>query len=142
MACAAVLLLSGQNRLPASYAEGQVWEYRTRAQDAGSLLKIQKVEPHGDDKVYHLSIIGVRFTTPGIAGILPHTPVSRLALDRSVTRRSSSQAAFPTTAVDDGIAEWRRAKGGIYTIPVSEILRMTDEMLGRRAPQNQPSAGA
>ena len=112
------------------YAEGQVWEYHARPQDAGSLLKIQKISIIADRKVYHVSIIGVHFARPGIAGMLPHAPVSEETLDASVTRPSSSSVAFPLlSTVDEGIAEWERAQGGVFTIPVSQIVDLADKQI-------------
>ena len=122
----AAVSLSAQTA-PIKYAAGQVWEYKTRPQDVGSLLKIQRITVLDDQNVYHLSIIGVKFARSDIAGILPHIPVSKETLDASVTEQSSSKATFPTSAVDEGIAEWQRAKGGVFTIPVSEIIEIADQ---------------
>lgn len=126
----AALVLSGQTT-PPKYAVGQIWEYHSRPQDAGSLLKIQQIGDFGSEKVYHLSIIGAHFATPGIAGILPHIPVSETTLDVSVTKLSSAHPDFPTTALQDGIAEWQKAKGGIFTIPMSQIMEVVDDQTGR-----------
>lgn len=118
--------LSGQAK-PPKYVEGQVWEYRTRPQDAGSLLKVQRVGMMGAKKVYHISIVGVHFATPGISGILPHIPVSDETLDASVTKLSAETRDFPTSALDEGIEEWRKAQGGVFTIPISQIVDIIDE---------------
>ena len=118
--------LSGQASSP-KYVEGQVWEYRTRPQDAGSLLKVQRVEMMGAEKVYHISVVGVHFATPGIAGILPHIPVSGETLDASVTKLSAEKRDFPTSALDEGIDEWRKAQGGVFTIPLSQIVGIIDD---------------
>ena len=122
--------LSGQAP-PARYVAGQVWEYRTRTQDAGSLLKVQRIELLGQQKVYHISIIGVHFSTRGIAGILPHVPVSDETLDASVTKLSATKQDFPTTALDEGIEEWRRANGGVFTIPISQIVGIIDDQAAK-----------
>lgn len=126
--------LSAQTPAP-KYAAGQVWEYRTRPQDAGSLLKIQRIETLRDRPVYHISIIGVHFTQPGFAGILPHLPVSDQTLDASVTRLSPTSPDFPTTGVDEGIAEWRKAEGGVFTIPVAEIIGIVEQTVSGQPKQ-------
>ena len=112
------------------YAEGQVWEYRARPAEAGSLMKIQKIEPvpnGGGERVYHVSIIGIRLTNPRVSPILQHLPVSRETLDRSVTRLGSG-GDFPDLAqVKEGIATWREAEGGIFTISLAEIVGLMDE---------------
>jgi hypothetical protein len=132
---AAAIGLSAQVA-PMPYAEGQIWEYRTRPQDTGSLLKIQRITELGSDKVYHLSVIGVHLRGPGIAGVLPHMPVSRATLDASVTKRSRSTSLFPTTAVDDGITEWRSAQGGVFTITVANIVDIIDDQTSKMNTEN------
>jgi hypothetical protein len=122
--------LSGQAP-PPKYVTGQVWEYRTRQQDAGSLLKVQRVEMLGLTKVYHISVIGVHFSTPGIAGVLPHIPVSDETLDASVTSLSATNPDFPTAALDEGIVEWRSAKGGVFMIPMSQIIGIIDDQTAK-----------
>jgi len=124
---------------PRAFAEGQVWEYRTRPQDRGSLMRIQRIEPHlaggSDDRIYHISIIGVRFATPGVGGELQHLPVSRASLDASVTRLSASAAVFPDPS--EGIALWREARGGVFDVPLAEIVAFAEQAVARGTPQPQ-----
>jgi len=120
--------LGGQTA-PAKYSEGQVWEYKTRAGDEGSLLKIQRIEQSpGFEKygsIYHISIVGFHLGNPAVPPVLPHAPVSRETLDASVTRLSSDKREFPPA--DGGIAEWRQAQGGVFTISVAEIVDIIDQ---------------
>lgn len=119
-----------------SYAEGQVWEYRTRSQDAGSLMRIQRIEarPGGaaSDPIYHISIVGVRFPANGIAGMLQHLPAPRATLDASVTRLSDSAVPFPDPS--PGIAQWREARGGVFDIPLAEIVGYVERIVTEDAP--------
>lgn len=142
-ALAMMLGLPGQlsAQAPASrYAEGQVWEYRTRMGEEGSLLRIQRIEPWpaGDavGRVYHISVIGVRIGGPEGPAELPHMPVSQVTLDASVTRLSASTAAFPSP--EEGIATWREAQGGVFTVPLAEILGFVDRMLQGQRPEPPP----
>jgi hypothetical protein len=110
---------------PDRYAAGQIWEYRTRPSDTGSLLKVQSVENHDVlGTVYHISVIGIRFRNPEMHPELPHTPVSLETLDASVTRLSTKAPVFPKP--EDGIAQWRDDDGGVFTIPVSDIVEIVD----------------
>lgn len=111
------------------YVEGQVWEYRVRAQDPGSLIKIQRIERFGPENVYHLSIIGVNFRAPGASGVVNHIPVSDETLDASVTRKAKRSADFSGAEVDAGIAEWRRANGGVFTITIAAIVNIVDDQI-------------
>ncbi|MEO5938592.1 MAG: hypothetical protein ABIQ43_06230 [Sphingomonas sp.] len=117
------------------YAEGQIWEYKTRLQDTRSLLKIQRIEDGGTrGKIYHISIVGI--VIGGNATVLTHSPVSRAALDASVTRLSDAKLDWPDPT--EGIAEWRAAKGGVFTIPVAEIADITEKgMMQQRSAGNE-----
>jgi len=117
------------------YAEGQVWEYKTRPGEAGSLLRIQKIEkserPGFLGPIYHISIIGVHFAGLPNSNELQHTPVSGRSLDLSVTRLSRSKAVFPDAA--PGIAQWREARGGVFTLSIAEVLSAVEQAYGDRS---------
>lgn len=116
------------------YAEGQVWEYRTRPQHAGSLIRIQRIEDGGKiGRIYHISIVGLTFAgaSPG-KSLLVHCPVSRQTLDASVTKRSKVQRDWPDMTA--GIAEWRAANGGVFTIDIAEIVTVLETTMSRGAP--------
>ena len=117
------------------YSEGQVWAYRTRPGDEGSLLKIQHIERQGNQTIYHLSVIGFHLHANGFVGVLQHEPVSRQTLDNSVVELRPDPGTFPSA--DEGIAEWRRARGGVYTITVAETLEVMDRTLATH--QEQPA---
>jgi hypothetical protein len=125
-----------------TYAEGQVWEYKARPQDKGSLLKIQKIEalPEFADKgsVYHVSIIGLNFNGLPLAGYIQHAPFTKGSLDASVTRLSSSSVEFPDAS--GGIAEWKRAQGGVFTVTVAEAVSFVEQMVRERAPLGPSSS--
>lgn len=128
---AAAAATLGQADARETYREGQVWEYRTRREDEGSLLRIQRIETPpasaNHSPIYHISVIGVHFHGAPLAGELAHLPVSRETLDASVTRLSTASVAFPDA--EPGIAEWRSAQGGVFTIPLAEIITSVERMV-------------
>lgn len=132
-----ILLAVPASAMPAAtpdrYAQGQVWEYRTRPQDAGSLIRIQRIEDGGKlGRIYHISIVGLTFPgAPAGQSMLMHSPVSRQTLDASVTKLSTVQRDWPDTT--DGIAEWRAARGGVFTIGIAEIVALTEQMMSQGA---------
>jgi hypothetical protein len=67
------LLSSNANASELNYSVGQVWEYKNRPQDSGSLLKVQKIEKigAGDDQmeVFHISVIGITYADPRGGGV-------------------------------------------------------------------------
>ena len=72
------------------YAEGQVWNYKTREGEEESRLYIVKVE--SDEMlgwIFHIFVDGLEIKNPHLAGgvqsVLPHSPVSEVTLDKSVT---------------------------------------------------------
>jgi hypothetical protein len=137
VALSILLGLSGQPGAQAPrYAEGQVWEYRARPGEEGSLLRIQRIEPWpaGDavGRVYHISVIGVRIGGPAGQVEMPHLPVSRQTLDASVTRLSARTDAFPSA--EEGIVTWRDDRGGVFDAPVAEIIGFVDGVMQGRQP--------
>lgn len=129
-----LVTLTGAEQRPQTYAEGQVWEYHHRAGDDGSQLKIQKIElseaRSTADPIYHISVVGVNFSGIGLADGIQHLPVSRQTLDASVTQPAKSPASFPDPT--EGIAQWRAAKGGVFKIPVAEIVEMVGQQFQQR----------
>jgi hypothetical protein len=125
---AVMMMVSGQALAAHDYAVGQVWEYKTRPGDEGSLLKVQQIDNEPAfaklGPVYHISIIGFHLTNPQMTPALPHATVTKAVLDESVTRISSSDAIFPNAQA--AVAEWRQAKGGVFTISVAEIVGLAD----------------
>ena len=123
------LLSSNANASELTYSVGQVWEYKNRPQDSGSLLKIQKIEKigAGDDEmeVFHISVIGITYADPRGGTESPHLPVSRETLDQSVSKLSGSNAKFPDPS--EGIEIWRDAQGGFFSIPVAEIIQIGED---------------
>jgi hypothetical protein len=126
LAFAATFFLGQPAAAQDRYAVGQVWEYQTRPQDGGSLIRIQRIEElPGHGTVYHISMIGIRIgDATQTAG---HLPVSRQTLDASVTRLSASTAEFPDAS--EGIAEWRRPQGGVFTTTLAEIADFLEKAL-------------
>jgi len=113
---------------PPKYAEGQVWSYKARLGEEGSLLKIQKIEAAPDGPIFHISVIGFRLRNPKIVPRLQHAPVSPQTLDSSVIALQPDPGNFPPlSAVEQGIDEWRRGKGGVFTIPISDIIKVMDD---------------
>lgn len=121
------------NAKPIAFKSGQVWEYRTRPQDGGSLVKIQRISR---DRVlgliYHISLIGLTMRNAEMDGSLMHAPVSREVLDKSVVKRFGGKATFPSA--DEGIAEWKKAEGGVFTIGLAEIADLVDGTTSKSVP--------
>lgn len=115
-----------------AYAEGQVWHYRTRPGEEGSVVAIRRVEAvpeaAGLGTVFHVSVIGVRIGER-FGTVLPHLPVARETLDSSVTRRA--KGTFELPPFEEGIAQWRAARGGVFTVDLAAIVGFAQTALER-----------
>lgn len=103
--------------------EGQVWEFRARGGEGHALVKIQKVEltPDNRSEIFHVSMIGLRCS---YGTELSHAPVSRQTLVNSVTRLARDFGQFPDHRA--GLEEWKKARGGVYSISLAEIIQIGD----------------
>lgn len=106
-----------------AYETGQVWRYLARSEDPSSLLRIAAIEA-ADEKaigaVYHISITGVHLEISGETTVIGHLPVSQETLDSSVIELTKSDDIFPD--ITDSVKQWRAAHGGVFTIPVAQIV--------------------
>src|SRR3546814_18176590 len=110
--------------------EGQIWRYQTRPGEEDSRLFIARID-HGlsSQPIYHIYLDGLQLKNPLMAGgvqkNLPFAPVSREALEASVTELLQSDAAMP--AISEGYAAWLRAfeerQAGVFTLPVNQIVQ-------------------
>ncbi len=139
LAAVGLLLMMGASSAR-DYAAGQVWTYHVKPGDEGSTLQINKVEK--DPKlgaIYHISVFGLRISNPRVAGgvltELPHLPVSKETLDKSV--ESLSRAAVRPVAYEEGYAHWKSefdaGRAGIYTVSVAEIVTIAEETMSKPA---------
>jgi hypothetical protein len=122
------------------YAAGQVWTYHVNPGDEGSTLQINKVEQ--DPKlgpIFHISVFGLHISNPRVAGgvltALPHLPVSKATLDKSVV--SLSHAAARPVAYEEGYAHWKEefdaGRADVYTLSVAEIVVLAQKMMSKPA---------
>ncbi|WP_115527089.1 MULTISPECIES: hypothetical protein [Xanthomonas] len=120
------------------FAEGQVWEYRSRAEEPGSTLQINRIEIEPKiGEVFHISVRDVRVKNArapnAISTELPHSPVSRTTLESSVTTLVGQAAVNPEYL--EGYTTWRTAfeegNAGVFTIPVSEIVDVIETTINQ-----------
>ncbi|RJY09177.1 hypothetical protein [Aurantiacibacter aquimixticola] len=112
------------------YEPGQVWTYETAPGDNGSLIKIQEIEAlEGKEpiEVFHISMIGIRLADGTVLPGIMHMPVSRRTLDHSVIELSDSDVPFPDHR--EGLAMWRDANGGVFTISLAAIADVVREQV-------------
>jgi hypothetical protein len=140
---ALMLALTAAPACARDYRAGDVWFYHVRPGDPDSLLRIQAVEEGpvpGDPagRIYHVSLVGVHFGDDPAPRDVAHLPVSRATLDASLTRISPAAIGFPDWR--EGAAQWRAARGGVFTISIAEILDIVERTL-HQSPGSDPEAG-
>jgi hypothetical protein len=113
------------------FEAGQVWRYATRPQEGESLVTICKVEPYGDTKVVHVSLSNLNLKNPhtpsGVQDTLPHLPLDEETLRACVTELAQENA--PLTDYEEGYASWKEAQGGVWTVPLAEIVDLMEQTI-------------
>jgi len=108
---------------------GQVWTYKTRPGEEQSVLQINKVENVEKlGRIYHISVFHLHVSVPGapegFVSELPHLPVSQKSLDDSVLLLSKEPAQ--DVDFEEGYREWTEASGGVFTMPVAEVVDVVE----------------
>jgi hypothetical protein len=120
------------------FAEGQVWSYRSRPAEEGSVLLINKIEVDPKlGQIFHISVLEVRVknkrSPSGMTSELPHFPVSRKTLESSCV--AMLRTAKPNPEYMEGYGEWRReflkGKAGVFDIPVSQIVESIEDVINQ-----------
>ena len=108
------------------FVPGQVWRYKTRRGEENSTLTILRVEKTPKlGTIVHVRIDGVHFSncTGGPSPtLIEHAPLSRAALEASVTGEVGSVSKLPDYAA--GYQEWLSHCGGVYTITIDRVVEV------------------
>jgi len=117
-----------------SFHVGERWNYRARPGEETSTLTVLKIESlPKSGVVVHVSVDGLHLKSPkaptGMTDNIGHLPFAEAALDRSVTTLAAVSVALPD--YEAGYDEWRRAKGGVFTITVAEAVAFVEDALNR-----------
>jgi hypothetical protein len=127
------------------FKAGQLWSYQTRPGDEASLVLINLVESVPKlGNVYHVSVLRVHLPSwkdtsrPEID--LPHFPVLKVALDKSVVAHVGDRA--PLDAYREGYATWRAASdddgAGAFSVSIAEVVSLVEAAVEKNRP-SQPA---
>ncbi len=128
----------GQNNN--KFEVGQIWSYKTRANETNSTLQILKIEKNNDEEIIHISVSGLNFKNPnkenGKSEEIGHLPFSKEALSKSVTKLVGKNKKLPQ--FEEGYKIWKEAydngNAGIFSVSVSEAVDFVEETLS--SPKN------
>ncbi|HEY9536912.1 MAG TPA: hypothetical protein VIS03_04905 [Kiloniellaceae bacterium] len=133
LAVIVLLSLAAAPALAASFEEGQIWRYQTRPGEEASRLFIARIDRGlGTQSIYHIYVDGLKLKNPlyegGVQDHLPHAPVTRQALEASVTELLQEDAAMPD--ISEGYAAWllafEKGQAGVFTQPVNQIVQLIE----------------
>jgi hypothetical protein len=105
------------------FEPGQVWRYKNRPGEEASRVIIGKIDRWPTSG----TIVHVKLTGLQIASGIPHAPVDEDHLSGSVTDLTSEAADLD--GFEKGYEVWRAARGGIWAIPLAEIVEIVEEGL-------------
>lgn len=140
-ACVLALPLFGCSReastatTPAtSFQPSQVWTYQTRPGEEASRIIICRVEKEPTlGEVVHIHINGLsiknKHAPDGLTPTVGHMPYTAEALRACLVKLESSGAPLPK--FEDGYDEWKKAKGGAWTLPVKNAIAGMEETLNK-----------
>jgi hypothetical protein len=114
------------------YKPGQVWSYKTRAEEQASTLTILRVDELADKKrIVHIRVehIHLKNCRGGPAPeAFEHMPFAKDALDTSTVKLLNTG---PVPDFKNGYSEWRSAwdanNAGYYTITVAQALDVSQK---------------
>ncbi|MGI9516003.1 MAG: hypothetical protein ACR2NP_03065 [Pirellulaceae bacterium] len=111
-----------ETRSGGRYEVGQVWTWRTRPGEEDSRLIIVKTTDLPEGRAYSIFLEGIKLDTGSgeTQESLPHAPVSAEVLDASVMELVETREQLPD--FEWAWQEWRDEEGGVFSIPVAEIL--------------------
>ena len=117
-----------------AFAPGQVWTLKDPA-FAGARLIVDKVEMLGEQHIVHISLTDV---PPGVSQLstFAHLPFSEDAVRQSVDALAEPDGQ-PYPGFAAGYAQWQAAKGGVFTVPVPDVIGLLNAALHAPPPDGQ-----
>ena len=120
---------------PSRYSAGQVWKYQTRPGEENSRVIVCRVDDSEAGRVLHIKIIGLNVKNPrapsGKTAELPHAPISEKAFEASVIELMKEPG--DSSGYEAGYEQWKAAKGGVFSISVSEIVGHIEKAINEGA---------
>ena len=125
-----------ENAKSEHFQVGQVWHYKTRKTETGSLLIIGKIDKNKNlGLIIHVKLVGLLIKNKsqknGYSSFLGHIPIHEKALVASVTSMSNTKISLNRFA--EGYKTWRTAfekgRAGVFNIKVSEAVAAIEKAI-------------
>jgi hypothetical protein len=118
------------------YKVGQVWSYKTRADEKKSTFIVVKVESYPKlGNIVHIALRDLKLRKPNgdFVEAASHLPFAEEAINKSAMKLLKEKAESPD--YEEGYGLWREAfdagKAGVYTIGVAEAVDVMEETLNQ-----------
>jgi hypothetical protein len=117
--------------LSADLKVGQVWSIRSPSPTTAKVI-IGGLEDWHGEAIVHVSMVDVPIPdgapTAGETTTIDHAPFDRAALASSLGKLLAV-GRQPSAEFTSGLASWRAAKGGVWTLGVAEVIAAIFETL-------------
>ncbi|MFN3312778.1 MAG: hypothetical protein ACK46Q_04855 [Hyphomonas sp.] len=111
-------------------AVGQIWSIKD-ASTPSTQITIERIELYASDSVVHISVEGVPISTFIVDGVphvrigaIGHMPFEKSALLESLDQLQQTEAEG-SAFFEQGYLQWKKDKGGIFSIPVSQAIELS-----------------
>jgi len=113
---------------------GQIWKYKTRANEELSRVTVFKVDSVGDMDIVHISIDNLAIKNPkvdtGLSEKIGHTPLSKEAFLSSVIELVSENT---NQEIEEGYYHWKQefdnGKAGFFEVEISEVVAFIEQSM-------------
>ena len=125
-------------RAESRHKVGQVWSYKTRANESKSTFIVVKVDAHPKyGNIIHIAVRDLKMknsrSADGVSDKINHMPFAEKAISKSAVKMLKAKAELPD--FKEGYNLWREAfdqeRAGFYTVTVAEAVKITEEGLNR-----------
>jgi len=137
---------SGAGLLPKDpmpdFAVGQEWSIRSLPQSTAKVV-IGRIEPWRDKIVVHVALVDIPSPPIGAAETkiteIAHAPFEESALAASVGSLIAT-AVTPPPDFEYGYRQWKEHQGGIFTVPISQVIALAQSLQkSSRGPAEGPA---
>lgn len=122
----------GPEAVFSTFELGAVWSYETRPGEEASTFTVRCIEAAPDGgRTVHIEIGGISVeTVGGVADSIGHLPVAEDSLTEVIIERIGFDEGPASQSFINGYSSWRQANGGIWTLPLADVLDEVEATVG------------
>jgi|JI8StandDraft_1071087.scaffolds.fasta_scaffold07488_9 hypothetical protein len=133
----AVLATAGVAAAQPVIAQGQVWTFKDASTETARVA-IMRIEEWEGTQAVHVSIYGLPAIQGSFSGVIAHMPFDRQALEASL-ETLTTETPRTDLQFESGYRQWKRARGGIFTISLMEAIRIALGITSSPPPSPNPT---